>query len=575
MSLYSVLLLLTSFFLTDSVLCYYKEVYMKVDYKKLTINEMWNQSRNLFAQDPFLGYAGEDALTYKEVSTNIEALQAYLQSIGIQKGDRVALVAESSPFWGQVYLAVVTMGAVIVPIMVEFGAEQLQNVIEHSESSFLFASKKVISKIENLTIVEKNQFAIIESDAIYKDEVNLFDTTPQDLFYDAEEGDVAAILYTSGTTGNSKGVMLSQFNIAHNAHCGVTIGGLAKSTPYRFLSVLPLAHSYECSLGFILPMASGASISYLRGAPTASKMLPALQKVHPTHMLTVPLLMEKIYRSSILPNIQKSPVLRGLYKFPPVRKLLNRFVIGKKMTKLFGGSLEFFGVGGAPLAPDVEKFLREAKFPYSVGYGLTETSPCIAGNPVSESVFRGIGRSFDQVDIRVAEPEGNNMDGEVQARGASIMLGYYKDEERTKAAFTSDGWFKTGDLGHIDKHGNLFIRGRLKSMILGSNGKNIYPEEIEALLNRNAFIEESLVVMAKGKLIARVQLRQEQVEKAFAGIKDKEMLQKKQDEILDTIKTSVNSKLSMISRLSDLVVEKTPFEKTPSMKIKRFLYTSE
>ncbi len=546
---------------------------MSLQSEKLTICELWNNSRVQYKDRPFLGYAGKTAFTYGEVDKHIQSLQTYLQEQGVTAGDRVALVAESSPYWGQIYLAVVTMGAIIVPIMVEFGEDQLKNVLEHSESSFMFASKKVLDKVGDLDLIQKQRCAIVEK-GIFHNEQNLVDTPAKTLYLPAEEEQVAAILYTSGTTGNSKGVMLTHKNIAHQAHCGVTVGGLDQVEQVSMVSVLPLAHSYECSLGFILPMSTGGAVYYLDGPPTASKMLPALQKVQPTHMLAVPLLIEKIYRSSILPKIQGKAVTRLLYALPPMRKLLNRVAIGKKMKNLFGGNLRFFGIGGAPLAPDVEKFLQEAKFPYAIGYGLTETSPCIAGNPVPDTVFRSTGKSFEGVDIRIAPPEGNNRDGEIQARGISIMKGYYKNEELTKSVFTQDGWFRTGDLGHLDSHGNLFIRGRLKSMILGPDGKNIYPEEIEALLNSHNYIEESLVVMAKGKLIARVRLSQEQLERVFANIRDnKELCQKKQEEILEAIRKSVNQKLSMISKVSTMIVESAPFEKTPSMKIKRYLYT--
>ncbi len=565
---------------------------MLVNWKKLTLSELWSESRARFANDPFLTYVGEEPFTYQDVDNNIQALQGYLQSVGVSKGDRVALIAESSPYWGQVYLAVVTMGAVIVPIMVDFNEEQLKNVLEHSESLYLFASKKVLHKINDLPLVQQGRYAIINKGIFHKDvavgnateaDVAVGNTAQQDLlkfpkqnlFHHAEEEDLAAILYTSGTTGNSKGVMLTHKNIAHQAWCGVKIGRLDGEGPYSMLSVLPLAHSYECSLGFILPMASGGSVSYLDGAPTASKMLPALQKVKPTHMLTVPLLIEKIYRSSILPKMKKSPVTRVLYAFPPTRKVLNRFVVGKKMKDLFGGNLQFYGIGGAKLAKDAERFLKECKFPYAIGYGLTETAPCIAGNPADSTVYRSTGKAFPEMELRIATPEGHNKDGEIQARGACVMPGYYKDEAKTKEVFTDDGWFRTGDLGRFDRKGNLFIRGRLKSMILGPSGKNIYPEEIEAVLNSTGYIEESLVVMMKGKLVARVRLSQEQFEKALAGIRDEETRKKKQEEILEHIRKTVNYKLIMVSRISDMIIENNPFEKTPSMKIKRYLYTEQ
>jgi long-chain acyl-CoA synthetase len=323
-------------------------------------------------------------------------------------------------------------------------------------------------------------------------------------------------------------------------------------------------------------MVGGASVHYIKGAPTARILLPALATVKPHHMLTVPLLIEKTYRSSILPKLMGKKVLKALYGFRPTQFLLNRFVVGKSLYKLFGGRLQFYGVGGAPLAPDVERFLRDAKFPYSVGYGLTETSPCLAGDKPSKSVFRAIGQAYPGVSLRVADVNPETGHGEVQAKGPTIMAGYYKDEEKTKEVFTKDGWFKTGDLGFLNKQNILYIKGRLKNMILGPNGENIYPEEIEAVLNRNPLVAESLVTRIGNTLVARVQLNTERLDELYKEFKQsysEEELRRRKEELLEKIRQTANDSLSALSRLGQMIEQVEPFEKTPSLKIKRFLYT--
>ena len=303
-------------------------------------------------------------------------------------------------------------------------------------------------------------------------------------------------------------------------------------------------------------------------------MLKALSIVKPQHMLTVPILMEKIYRTSILPKFTGSPVLNVLYKNRAIRFLLNRFVAGKKLKALFGGNIQFFGIGGAPLAPDVESFLRDAKFPYSVGYGLTETAPCLAGAKPANTVFRSIGPAFRDVLLRIRDVNPETGHGEIQAKGPNIMLGYYKDEAKTAEVFTEDGWFKTGDLGYLDKKNNLIIKGRLKNMILGPNGENIYPEEIEAVLNRDPFVAESLVTRMGNHLVARIQFNTEKLDEFIRNLKaSPEELNRIKTEMLENIRKTANDRLSVLSRLSEMIEQVEPFEKTPSLKIKRFLYT--
>jgi long-chain acyl-CoA synthetase len=556
---------------------------------KLTITEAWRRSRSKYGELDFLGYPGETALRYKDVDRVISRIQEFLVSQGIGPGDKVGLISESRPEWGMVYLAVTTMGAVIVPVMVDFSEEQIANILDHSDSRYLFASEKVLFKLKNSPFVSGSRLTLLkdglkkgicsvrDDQVIFKEEESHFfeaaseSGSAEDLTYDAEENDTAAILYTSGTTGVSKGVMLSHKNITHNAMVGVDIPKVQPRE--RFLSVLPLAHSYECSLGFILPMIAGAEIRYIKGAPSARILLPALDIVRPHHMLTVPILMEKIYRLSILPKFTKSAFLGRLYRIPTIRLLLNRFIAGKKLKTLFGGNLRFFGVGGAPLAPDVELFLREAHFPYSVGYGLTESSPCLAGAEPSRSVFRAIGPAFRDVQLRIADVNPETGHGEIQAKGPNIMKGYYKDEEKTAEAFSEDGWLKTGDLGFLNEKGILFIKGRLKNMILGPNGENIYPEEIEAVINRDPFVQESLVIRMGNSLVARVQLNSEKLDEFIHQLAvTPEELNRIKSDILESIRNKANNRLNMLSRLSELIEQVEPFEKTPSLKIKRFLY---
>lgn len=553
-----------------------------------TLSESWSKSREAYKNLDFLGYAGETLESYSQVAKNIMRIQCLLKENGVKAGDKVALISESRPEWGQVYLAIATMGAVSVPVMPDFSAEQTLNILDHSDSVFLFCSEKVLEKISTSAPAKADKVVLIkdglrcgkivqaEDSVSFEESGNLFKDDAykeDDLLYMAEENDIAAILYTSGTTGNSKGVMLSHKNITHNAYVGRVIPNVQEGD--SFFSVLPLAHSYECTLGLVLPMISGASVHYIKGAPTARIMLPALQKVKPDHMLTVPLLIEKIYRSSIYPKFTQKKLIKALYGLRPTQFLLNRFVAGKKLYSLFGGKLRFFGVGGAPLAPDVEQFLRDAKFPYSVGYGLTETAPCLAGDAPAKSVYRAIGRPFKDVQLRIADVNPETGHGEIQAIGPNIMQGYYKDPEKTAEVFTEDGWFKTGDLGYLDKNNVLFIKGRLKNMILGPNGENIYPEEIEAVLNRDPFVLESLVTRIGNTLVGRVQLNSEKIDEFIKGLKAKpEELAKIKEETLEKIRQSANSSLNTLSRLGKMIEQVEPFEKTPSMKIKRFLYTN-
>jgi long-chain acyl-CoA synthetase len=390
--------------------------------------------------------------------------------------------------------------------------------------------------------------------------------------YKVEEEDLASIIYTSGTTGHSKGVMLTHKSITFNAMKGKVIQPINEND--RFLSVLPLSHTYENTLGLILPMLGGSCVYYLRKPPTPAVLIPAMAEVKPTMMLTVPLIMEKIYFNKIMPTFREKWILNLLYKMPFFRKILNA-AAGKNLVKTFGGQLKFYGIGGAKLNKSVEKFLCEAKFPYAVGYGLTETAPLLAGSNPQKSIFDSTGPAIEGIELIINNPDRKTGEGEIWAKGPTIMKGYYKEPELTKEVLTPDGWFKTGDLGTFDRNNNLYIKGRLKNMIVGASGENIYPEEIESIINNFRFVVDSLVVEQKGKLVALVQINMEELEKKYQILKQDMTRQweDKVDDVLNELQEYVNSQVNKFSQIQKVVLQPVPFQKTATLKIKRFLYT--
>jgi long-chain acyl-CoA synthetase len=385
------------------------------------------------------------------------------------------------------------------------------------------------------------------------------------------EDDIAAIIYTSGTTGSSKGVMLTHKNLVMDAF--LTVSHIQKIVPSDcFISILPLSHTYECTIGFIIPMMQGACVYYLDKPPTARVLVPAMQKIRPTMILSVPLVIEKIFKLQIYPQLNKNIIFKELYKIPLTRKLLHK-VAGKKLMKTFGGRIHFFGIGGALLSPEVERFLYEAGFPYAIGYGLTETSPLIAGCTPSIVKFRATGIIIPGVEARIDSPDPRTKEGEIQVKGPTVMKGYYRDKERTEQAFTPDGWFKTGDLGILTNKGYLYIKGRIKNVIIGSSGENIYPEELEAIINQQGNVLESLVYETEGTIAAKVYLNYEQIDKTIGIDKMSSVQAERQIKIiLENIRAHVNKNVSAFSKINRIVEQKEPFEKTPTQKIKRFLY---
>lgn len=551
---------------------------------KLTLPELLKNSCTEFKDNLSLNFVQSGNKTYQDLYNEVISLSNYLLKSGIRKGDKIAILSANMPNWGITQFAISAIGAVAVPILPGFSTTEIENILQHSEAKMIFVSKllyKLVAEIKTDFLEQRilmNTFARIPEDYPNEEIEQLqtsvcpLDTTPLPDIDIAEE-DTASIIYTSGTTGFSKGVELSHKNLVWNARQCSTIQQVSERD--RFLSILPLAHTYENTLGLLLPLMFGAQVFYLDRVPTPKLLVPAMQKIRPTVILSVPLVIEKIYKNQILPKFNGNRWMSALYRVSLIRKLLNRLA-GKQLMATFGGKLLFFGIGGSKLDPTVERFLREARFPYAIGYGLTETSPMSAGSNPSQTFLQGVGPVMEGVQIQIHEPDDKG-EGEIWIKGPNVMKGYYKKPELTQESITADGWFKTGDLGSFDKKGRLSIRGRIKTMILGASGENIYPEEIESIINNFRFVNESLVVESKGKLVAMVHFNMEELEKQYKKLKNqagtyKNLVNDYIEEHKRELREYVNSRVNNFSKLQLVLVQSEPFEKTPTQKIKRFLY---
>ena len=546
---------------------------MKSDIK-LTFPALFSETVKRFGSSNAMALVGQSPLTYKQVEAKINSLIAFFENLGIKPGDKVAILSTNMPNWGIAYYATTFMGAVVVPILPDFSVFEIENVLKHSDAKAIFVSKGLLQKLDTLKVNSLQYKISVETYEIINDS----DTSPKfnssalpQQTYELKEDDMAAIIYTSGTTGSSKGVMLSHKNICSNATSARQLHPIDEND--RFLSILPLSHTYENTLGFIIPMLAGSCIYYLGKTPVPSLLISALKEVKPTIMFAVPLIIEKIYKGKILPNINGKAITKYLYKIPFFRKKLNA-IAGKKLMETFGGKLTFFGIGGAKLNDQVELFLQEAKFPYAIGYGLTETAPLLAGIGINHTRYRSTGPALKGVELKINEPHPKTKIGEVWAKGDNVMLGYYKDPEKTKEVLTDDGWFKTGDLARMDKNKYLYIESRLKNMIVGASGENIYPEEIESVINNFKHVVESVVVEKKGKLVAMVHFNYEELEQQYKNIKKdvENYVDHQVDELMQELHEYVNSRVNKFSQVQMVIAQVDPFQKTATHKIKRFLY---
>lgn len=509
---------------------------------------------------------GDQKYTYHELAKAVTVLSGRLTRYGISAGDRVAILSENMPNWTVAFFAITAFGRVVVPILAESSASDIDTIIRHSETKTMFVSKSKYAKLSPETLERLTLIIQLEDLKVLKEDSSQF--TGLGTVREPQPDELAGLFYTSGTTGNPKGVMLSHRNLCNNLPAAFAAAKFGKKS--RFLSLLPMAHTYEMAFSLLYPIFIGGCVYYLRKAPTPAVLQGALQKVRPNIVCAVPLIIDKIYKGNVRKTIERSPFLSWMERKMP--KLLYRMV-GSKLKRFFGGKLKFFGLGGAKLDPMIESFLIKAKFPYAIGYGMTECAPLICAKSVGQGHCDTIGRRCRGMQVRLGDVNPETGEGEIQCTGYSVMMGYYKDPNRTRDVFTDDGWLKTGDLATVDKDGFFSIKGRIGSMIVGPSGENIYPEDIESLINNNiSGVNESLVVSQNGQLVALVKFDDsvinwdhEAEEKFYA------MLEEKKAEILKY----VNGNVRKSNNINEVQIMKESFAKTASMKIKRFLYSDQ
>ena len=529
-----------------------------------TLRKVFDHATTAYSQRVAFQYVdGGQKYTYADFRTKTERLSQRMSRFGIMHGDRVAIFSQNMPNWVVAFFSATAFGRVAVPILPDSSEHELTNILNHSESKAIFISKRMMPKLseeckERLTlIIDIETFEFLKK--------NKEDFRCNGWTKDPAPDDLACIIYTSGTTGKAKGVMLSHRNLSSNLAAAFKAKPAFKKD--RFLSILPAAHAYEMSVSTIYSFYVGATCYTLQKPPTPTILLAAMKKVKPTIVCSVPLIIEKVVKNSVLPTIRKSRILSWADKNIP--HILHWF-IGRRMVSTFGGKLKFFGIGGAKLDPAVEQFLIDCKFPYAVGYGLTETAPLVCNVMVDKKKHLGsIGPATYKVEIRLDNVNPATGEGEIVVRGDNVMLGYYKDPERTLQVLDDEGWFHTNDIATMDEQGNYYIKGRLNNTILGPSGENIYPEEIEQVINNIEGVEESLVMERDGKLVALVKFTDNAINWNQAD-EDKffENLESRKKAVLEWVNKTVGKN----SKIGEVDAMKEPFEKTATSKIRRFKY---
>lgn len=526
-------------------------------------------------------YVEKITYTYGELATEILRLHILFKKSGIKKGDKIALIGRNNILWCTTYLATMTYGAIIVPILQDFHPDNIHHIINHSESKFLFTSDQIWENLdENQMQDAKAIFSLTDFKCLYEYKENKFTSilssldkemeikypqgfTKKDVKYaDVDNSEMILLNYTSGTTGFSKGVMLSANNLAGNITFLINQNILQRG--YTVVSFLPLAHAYGCTVDFLYSLAVGTHIVLIGKTPTPKILLQAFAEHKPNLIVSVPLILEKIFKKFIQPELE-SKTMKIALNIPIVsQKIYSK--IRQKLIDLFGGNFSQIIIGGAPLNSEVEAFLYKIKFPFTVGYGMTECAPLISFSKYTDFIPTSCGHILNGVmELRVDSVDPYNTIGEIQVKGENVMLGYYKKEDATQAAFTEDGWLKTGDLGTIDHENRIFLRGRSKSMILGPSGQNIFPEEIEAKINNMPYVMESLVISRDSKIIALVYPDYEAMDSD--GISSNDL-----EKVMDINKENLNKTLSSYENISAIHIYPNEFEKTPKKSIKRYLY---
>ena len=531
--------------------------------------------KNNWERPALANFRGE-TFTFGQLATQIAKFHVFFEKIGLKKGDKVALCAKNSARWGVTFFSANTYEAVLVPILADFHPESVNSLVDHSESKLLLTDSDIWNKLDITkmptvkAVISSSDFSLLyaadETIQAASDSLEqLFNEkypsgfSAADVTYPIDnDKDLAIINYTSGTTSAPKGVMLRYECVSENVAFGQK--RLPSYPGDKIVSMLPMAHMYGMMFELIYPLCGGSSVYYLGKTPTPALLLGAMAEVKPYLVITVPLVMEKIFKSKVAPVVNK-PLMKVLCALPG----LNQVIFKKIRTQLlnaFGGNVREIVMGGAALNPDVEKWFRKFKLPFTVGYGMTEAAPLLAYEDWWDFASKSCGKAVDSVEVRIDSEDPYNKVGEIQAKGNSLMSGYYKNEEATKAAFTEDGWMRTGDLGVVDALGNIYIRGRSKNMILSANGQNIYPEEIEAVINNQPYVVESVVVDRGASLVALVYVDGDKLTADGLNI----------DQQMDAMKAEVNKLMPSYSKISKVEVMDKPFEKTPKMSIKRFMY---
>ena len=537
-----------------------------------------NAIRLYWEKPAVCNYRGE-TFSYGQLATQIERFHIFFEACGLKKGDRIAICAKNTARMAVSFLSVNTYETVVVPILSDFTPESVNHLVDHSESQMLFTDSDIWAKLDKSkmplvkAVISVNDFTLLyaDNDDVKKAYAAISETfasrypmgfTGENVTYNTDNWDDLDIInYTSGTTSAPKGVMLTYKALSATIDFGQRY--IPSSDKFTMVSMLPMAHMYGLVYEFLYPLCNGTSITFLGKTPSPSLLLSAMHDVRPYLLITVPLVMEKVFKSAIKPVLDK-PVMKVLTRIPGINSLIFK-KIREKLLSALGGNLQMIIMGGAPLNPEVEKWFKRIGLPYTVGYGMTEAAPLLAYEACTSYVPGSCGRSVDCAVVRIDSEDPQHVVGEIQAKGDNVCIGYYKNPEATAAAFTEDGFLKTGDLGIIDANGNIFIRGRSKSMILSANGQNIYPEEVEAVVNNQDYVVESVVVDRAGKLVALVYLDGDAMKKA--GLDEETVA-----DLHETIRINANKALPSYSQLQKVEVVDKPFEKTPKMSIKRFMY---
>lgn len=534
--------------------------------------------RKYWESPALCNYRGEE-ITFKDLAVKIEKFHIFFENIGVEKGQHIALCARNSARWASSFLAISTYGAVVVPLLNDFTPAAIANLVGHSEAVMLFTDAEIWSRIdpkdrpELKAVINNNDYSLLyyadESVKQAYDSITASFEAKYPLGYERENvifptdnlEDIAVINYTSGTTSAPKGVMLR--NECLSAMVDFAIGAVHVDHNDSIVSMLPMGHIYGLTFEFIFPLCFGCRIYFFGKTPSPTLLLKAMKEVRPFMVVTVPLVMEKIYKSSIKPAISKW-YMKFALAIPGIGNILYR-KIGDKLKDAFGGKVRLFIMGGAAINPAVERCFRRIGLPYTVGYGMTEASPLLAFEQPWKYVLGSCGKAVSCCTVKIDSEDPQHIAGEILAKGTNICSGYFKNPEASANAFTEDGYLRTGDLGIMDKEGNIFIKGRSKNMILSANGQNIYPEEIEAVLNAQDHVAESVVVDRNSKLVALVYLDQESIKKA--GLDDEAI-----SDIPENIRANANRVLPSYSQIAKVELVLSPFEKTPKMSIKRFMY---